>query len=186
MPFVLKDAITGLEAFDIEFVKLNEGEHVFNFRLDKKFFEAFDNEEILAADIKVEALLERFPTLMNLQLQLSGTMAVSCDRCLVALDMPTTTEHTVIYKFVPEGANPVHSSGESEFVVLTHQDHTINLAQDCYETALLSLPMIRNCDDLETKPCNQEMLAKLNDLSHEEEESSDPRWDKLKQLLKNK
>jgi uncharacterized metal-binding protein YceD (DUF177 family) len=30
------------------------------------------------------------------------------------------------------------------------------------------------------------MLAKLNDLSGESEEQSDPRWDKLKELLKKK
>jgi len=46
--------------------------------------------------------------------------------------------------------------------------------------------MIRNCDDMETKPCNLQMLSKLNDLSGSSEEQSDPRWDKLKELLKKK
>jgi uncharacterized metal-binding protein YceD (DUF177 family) len=46
--------------------------------------------------------------------------------------------------------------------------------------------MIRNCDEMEVKPCNYQMLAKLNDLSGDGEDQADPRWDKLKELLKKK
>ena len=46
--------------------------------------------------------------------------------------------------------------------------------------------MIRNCDDLESKPCDQAMIQKLNTLSGETtDEVVDARWEKLKQL-KNK
>lgn len=183
MPFVLKDAFLGLEGFDIEFVKLKDGIHEFNYRLEKKFFEVFENEDVLASDIEVKAVLEKSANLMNLSLLLKGKVDVSCDRCLVPLSVSVDTGHHVLYKMLPE----VNESQEhDDWVVLTQQDYKINLGQDCYETTLLSLPMIRNCDELEIKPCNLQMLAKLNDLSGESEEQSDPRWDKLKELLKKK
>ncbi len=184
MPFVLKDAFLGLEEFDIEFVKLKDGLHEFNYRLEKKFFEVFDNEDVLASDIEVKAVLEKTANLMNLSLHLKGKVDVSCDRCLVPLSVSVETDHHVLYKMLPEIGDEdiVHD----DWIILTQQDYKINLGQDCYETTLLSLPMMRNCDDMETKPCNYQMLSKLNELSGNDEEQSDPRWDKLKELLKKK
>jgi hypothetical protein len=47
---------------------------------------------------------------------------------------------------------------------------------------------VKNCDDLPVKPCNNEMLEKLDALSGGpgEETERDPRWEKLKELLKEK
>lgn len=184
MRFVLKDAVLGLEEFDIEFVKLKDGIHEFSYRLGKKFFEVFENEDVLASDIEVKANLEKSAHLMNLSLELIGKVDVSCDRCLVPLSVPIETSHHVLYKMLPDV--DVRSELHDDWVVLTQQDYKINLGQDCYETTLLSLPMIRNCDEMETKPCNLQMLSKLNDLSGSGEEQSDPRWDKLKELFKKK
>jgi len=183
LPFVLKDAVLGLEEFDIEFVKLKDGVHEFNYRLEKKFFEVFENEDVLTSDIIVKAILEKSSHLMNLNLELVGKVDVSCDRCLVPLSIKVEASHHVLYKMLPE----IEEKQEhDDWVVLTQQDYKINLAQDCYETTLLSLPMMRNCDDMVIKPCNLQMLAKLNDLSGADEEKSDPRWDKLKELFKKK
>lgn len=185
MPFVLKDDILGLEEFDIEFVKLRDGQHEFNYRLEKKFFGLFGNEEVLDSDLVVKATLEKSVNLMNLNLQIMGKVDVSCDRCLVPLSIKVDTSHHVLYKMLPE-LDDEEVEQSDDWVVLTQQDYKINLGQDCYETTLLSLPMIRNCDEMETKPCNYQMLSKLNDLSGDGEEQSDPRWDKLKELLKKK
>jgi uncharacterized metal-binding protein YceD (DUF177 family) len=181
----LKDVILGLEEFDVEFVKLKDGLHEFNYRLEKKFFEVFGNEDVLKSDIAVKATLEKSVNLMNLSLQLKGRVEVSCDRCLVSLSMPIEAGHQMLYKLLPE-LNDSEQQIHDDWVILTQQDFKINLGQDCYETTLLSLPMIRNCDEMDTKPCNYQMLAKLNDLSGEGEGQTDPRWDKLKELLKKK
>ena len=44
--------------------------------------------------------------------------------------------------------------------------------------------MIRNCDEMETKPCDEVMIQKLETLNSEStmDEVVDPRWEKLKQL----
>jgi uncharacterized metal-binding protein YceD (DUF177 family) len=185
LPFVLKDASLSLEEFDIEFVKLKDGIHEFKYRLEKKFFEIFGNEDVLGADIAVTAVLEKTVNLLNLNLVITGLVNLSCDRCLVPLSISIETSHHVLYKMVPEAVQESDLHGD-DWVVLTQQDYKINLAQECYETTLLSLPMIRNCDEMEIKPCNYQMLSKLNDLNGTDGAQPDPRWDKLKELLKKK
>jgi uncharacterized metal-binding protein YceD (DUF177 family) len=185
LPFVLKDASLSLEEFDIEFVKLKDGIHEFNYRLEKKFFEIFGNEDVLGAEIAVRAVLEKTVNLLNLNLEINGWVNLSCDRCLVPLLITMETGHHVLYKMAPEGVQDADLNND-DWVVLTQQDYKINLAQECYETTLLSLPMIRNCDEMETKPCNYQMLSKLNDLNGTDGSQPDPRWDKLKELFKKK
>jgi uncharacterized metal-binding protein YceD (DUF177 family) len=60
----------------------------------------------------------------------------------------------------------------------------LSIAQPVYETSLLALPMIRNCDEMETKPCDEVMIQKLETLNSDstEEPEVDARWEKLKQL----
>lgn len=180
----MKDAGSGLEEFDIEFVKLKDGLHEFRFRLDKPFFEAFGNEDVLAADVQVDVELEKFPTLMNLNMRMAGTTGLSCDRCLEKIDLPVDTRYMVIYKQESEGSAVRKEDEDTDLVLLTSQDYKINIAQEIYESVLLAVPMIKNCDQLDQKPCNQEMLSKLNELAGEEDNQSDPRWEKLKELLK--
>lgn len=170
-----------LEEFDIEFVKLKDGFHEFAFRLEKKFFESFENIEVLAADVDVTILLEKHPMWMTAAISSKGTVIFTCDRCLEGLKLPVDADYTMVYKHKHDAAS---KSEDTELVLLDPADFKINVAQPIYETTLLSLPMLKNCDTLKDKPCNLEMLKKLNDINHESEEKSDPRWDKLKDLFK--
>lgn len=75
----------------------------------------------------------------------------------------------------------------TELVYLKSSDYKISVAQQVYETSLLALPMLKNCDLQEEKPCNKQMLDKLQQLqnnSTDSEDTIDPRWLKLKEILK--
>jgi uncharacterized metal-binding protein YceD (DUF177 family) len=74
--------------------------------------------------------------------------------------------------------------GDYELIYIKPQETMVNIAQSIYETTLLDVPMLRNCDLLENKPCNKEMLNKLNELKQTGDGETDPRWDKLKDFLK--
>jgi uncharacterized metal-binding protein YceD (DUF177 family) len=59
----------------------------------------------------------------------------------------------------------------------------LSISQPVYESSLLALPMIRNCDELEIKPCDKAMIQKLETLNGSAtDEVVDARWEKLKQL----
>jgi uncharacterized metal-binding protein YceD (DUF177 family) len=115
---------------------------------------------------------------------MQGTLGVVCDRCLETIDLPVKATYLVVCKMGGDAEVQDHNSEESELVILTSHDFKINISQWFYESVLLALPMLRNCDNLQVKPCNQEMLKRLNELSDDGEETTDPRWEKLKELLK--
>jgi uncharacterized metal-binding protein YceD (DUF177 family) len=73
-------------------------------------------------------------------------------------------------------------------LLIGHNEIAFNVAELFYDLCILSLPLVKNCDDLPVKPCNNEMLEKLDALSGGpgEETERDPRWEKLKELLKEK
>ena len=182
--FVLKQVPSGPVEFEIEFVKLKDGRHSFNYHLEKAFFEAFGNEDVLRAAVAVEANIEKFPALMNISLQMHGTLGVVCDRCLETIDLPVKAAYTVVCKLGAETETSDEMEEDSELVILSAHDFKINISHWIYESVLLALPMLKNCDNLTIKPCNKEMLKRLNELSDEGEESTDPRWEKLKELFK--
>jgi len=86
--------------------------------------------------------------------------------------------------------NSNHENNESEIkdlktdiFYLNPIEFKINIAQAVYESSLMALPMIKNCDDLEVKPCDKEMLKKLEHINQGETQV-DPRWEKLKTIIK--
>lgn len=178
----MKDVPAQLEEFEVEFVKLRDGFHEFQYKLGKQFFEAFGNQEVLSANVTVKLGLEKTPQMMQLDLTMNGTVGITCDRCLETLNMPVDTTYRMIYKFRDEERRDPEA--DFEMVYIRPSEISINVAQPVYETVLLDVPMIRNCDMLENKPCNKEMLKKLEELKQNGEGQADPRWDKLKDLLK--
>lgn len=172
----------------IEFVKLKDGKHELDFQVDRSFFEFFGNEEVEAADIKVQVEIEKSSNWMNLLLNIAGNIHLSCDRCLESVGFPIQTKYRILVKLDSvENTPTANEDQETELIYLKSNDYKLSVAQQVYETSLLALPMLRNCDVLESKPCNKEMLAKLNELRDsppDSEDSVDPRWLKLKEILK--
>jgi uncharacterized metal-binding protein YceD (DUF177 family) len=77
-----------------------------------------------------------------------------------------------------------HEDEGVELIYLRPHEFSLSIAQTVYETSLLALPMIRNCDEMDSKPCDQGMIQKLETLNSEstDENEVDARWEKLKQL----
>ena len=71
--------------------------------------------------------------------------------------------------------------------VLPHGSHDIQVAQYIYEMIILSLPQKKVHPGIAAGTLKSEILEKLKDLRPQEKLSSngiDPRWDKLRDLLK--
>ncbi len=176
------------EYLAIEFVKLKEGKHELDFQVDQKFFEFFGNEEVQHAELSILVDVEKSTNWMNLLLNISGNINLNCDRCLESIGFPIKTKYRIMVKLDSlEETPPANEDQETELVYLKSSDYKLSVAQQVYETSLLALPMLRNCDLLDVKPCNADMLAKLDKLqanTSDTEESIDPRWLKLKEILK--
>ena len=83
----------------------------------KEFFESFGNQEILDADIKVQASVNNRGVSVDVQAEISGTVTVLCDRCLEPLEIPVETGFEETY--APEGAELDFSQEVYDFVCIT-------------------------------------------------------------------
>ena len=115
-----------------------EGRKEFQVSVGKEFFEAFDNSEILDANVRIDISVEKSLRVTDVDLELSGTLTVPCDRCL---------EDLVI---------PVETSFEESY---TPETDELDLRQDVYDFVCISLPLQRVHPEGE---CNQETTKYLS------------------------
>ena len=77
-----------LDQFSINFINLSLGVHAFEFDLDEQFFEAYEEDEISKARVKVLVSLEKQERMLVLCFDIKGSVNVMCDRCLDQFDQP--------------------------------------------------------------------------------------------------
>ncbi|GFD81521.1 MULTISPECIES: YceD family protein [Tenacibaculum] len=175
-----------LKQFNIPFVGLKEGSHLFEYQIDKTFFEAFQFDEFNNANIKADVTFVKKSTLLELAFNISGTVNVPCDITNELFDLPINGNLDLVVKFGPE-FNDEHD----EILILPHEAYQVNVSQYIYELIVLSVPSKRVHPNVVDGTMQSDALRKLEELKINEEKtveetSTDPRWDKLKDLLTDK
>jgi len=167
-----------LDEFIIPFSGLKNGIHHFDFEVNKEFFACFENSEITQGNLKVNLELDKKSVLLVLNIKVSGTVIIPCDRCGDDFELLIEGRESVVVKFASEQ----DENSDEDVIYLSFKDHEINVAQPVYETISLALPYKRNHAD---GKCNPEALKKIKLFSKEDlgkSDSVDPRWEALKQL----
>lgn len=177
-----------LNEYLIPFIGLKLGKHQFEYQITNKFFEAYDYDEFESSDIKVNVVLEKKSTMLELHFKHKGTVHVPCDLTGEMFDMPIKGKLRLVVQFGDEFNND-----NDELLILPHGEHQIDIAQYIYEIIALSVPFKRVHPGVKDGSLDTEALRKLKELEvteHKEEipeeDNTDPRWDKLKQLLTDK
>jgi len=177
-----------LNEFLIPFIGLKLGKHNFEYQISNAFFEHFDYHEFESSDLKVNIVLEKKSTIMELNFKHKGTVNVACDTTNEFFDMPVKGKIKVVVQFGEEFNND-----NEELLILPHGEHQVDLSQYIYEMIVLSIPLKRVHPGIKDGTLKTAVLDKLNELSVKEqakeiiqEEQTDPRWDKLKKLLTDK
>ena len=174
--------MSGLYALPLSGLK--EGLHTFDFEIGKEFFEEFEESEIKEGRLTAIVKMEKRSTHSDLNVRISGTVMISCDRCLEMFSWPVDCENRLLVKSGKE-----ISDEDPELVSLSTDEHELDLRQHFYEYIHLSLPIKRvHPDDKNGKStCDPEMLSRLKELlvDEENEQHNDPRWDDLKKLMNN-
>ncbi len=65
--------------FLIPFVGLKQGKHQFEYQIDKTFFEAYNFDEYNDVAVKVDLVLDKKSTMLELAFKHKGTINVPCD-----------------------------------------------------------------------------------------------------------
>jgi uncharacterized metal-binding protein YceD (DUF177 family) len=170
----------GLSQYRIAYVGLKPGIHNFHFSIDKQFFTYFDNPLASDGNIEVSVKLDKQHAFFLLEINLSGSMKATCNRCNVWLDFPVDTSYPLVIKF-DEHHEEEKDDSNADVIYISRTDSHIELGQLIYEFISLSLPLQRiNCDNMnEPKPCDRQVLEKLKSINEQHSGSADPRWDDL-------
>ena len=83
---------------------LAAGKNEFFLKAGKEFFETFENEEILNADLQIRILVEKSGRYIGVDCDIEGDVIVECDRCLDPLEMPIDVQVRLSVKFGQEEA----------------------------------------------------------------------------------
>ena len=175
-----------LKEFTIPFVGLKQGKHQFEYDIDNKFFEHFDYDEFNSANIKVNLLLEKKSTMLELTFNASGTVNVNCDLTNEPYDQQIESDLFLVIKFGHE-----YNDDNEDILILPHGEYEVNIQQYIYEMPVLAVPSKRVHPGVLDGTLKSDVLEKLDELSPREkevkaEEDIDPRWNKLKNLLNDK
>lgn len=178
-----------LSEYVIPFTGLSIGKHTYEFDIDKKFFEQYGTELVHSGNIHVVLDLIKSANMLSLEFKHSGTINAECDRCLNDIKLPIEGSNRVVIKFGDETGNE-----SDDIIVLPKDAHEIDIAPLVYEFIGITVPYRRvpaDCD-AEDKYCDTEIGNRVSgiligdeddDTAQGDEPETDPRWQKLKELL---
>jgi uncharacterized metal-binding protein YceD (DUF177 family) len=181
-----------LRKYEIQIQGLADGAHEFEYEVDNKFFEAFEQDMVDAGEFKVLLELNKSATMLQLDFNITGNVELVCDRSLDKFTQEMSAQEIYIYKF-----------GETRKVVAEDMEiipfgvPEINVAQLIFDFVALSVPIKKlhpryNEDEDEggyvVYSTKAEATAKpkegTEEKSEDKEENIDPRWAALKSLKK--
>ncbi len=124
-----------LNKFDINFARLKESYHIFNYEINNNFFNFFNYDEFNSSFINVTVKFIKENGLFNLTFISKGYVETRCD---------VSNE---LYKQEVEGVLPLIVKFDSEYndeddkiLILPYNAHKLNVAQYIYEMIVLSVP----------------------------------------------
>ena len=170
-----------LNQFVINFAGLKLGVHEFKFDLDNSFFEHFDYNDFNSCKISTKILLNKKSNLLELNFFSKGSINLNCHVSNEPFDFPQKNEMNLVVKFSSE---KIYDN--EEFLVLPSGVSQINVSHYLYEMIILSLPIKIIHPGVENGTLESETLNALRrheENVHRQNKKTDPRWDKLKDLI---
>jgi uncharacterized metal-binding protein YceD (DUF177 family) len=171
--------------FLIPFIGLKQGKHQFEFEIDNTFFLNLEYHDFEKSNFKVKLVLDKKSTMLELHFKHKGTVNVPCDLTNELFDLPVKGSMKMIVQF-----GDTFNDDNDELLVLPHGEYQVDVSQYIFEMIVLSVPTKRVHPGVKDGSLESEALKKLEklavkklDINKEENNNTDPRWDKLKNLL---
>lgn len=161
---------------------LREGHHTFDFEINNKFFENFDESEVKEGELQAKVEAEKRSSHIDLNIFIKGSVDLLCDRCLGRMSQPVDCSAKLLVKF-----GKTHDDSDPDIITLPPDEHELDMKQFFYEYILLSLPArrIHPADKKGKSTCDPGMIGRLKEHIVSEDTQTDPRWDELKKLMNN-
>lgn len=170
----------------IEISKLSIGNNEFEFEINKDLFEFFECEDVNNVKVKVSINVYKSERLMELNFFFKGTIDVNCSRCLDNMSLDINKKTKLYVKLAQDYSGKQPEEIDINEWVMDDRENDLDLKNYLYEELRLMIPLAPT--HRKKSDCNQEMLSKLSLFSgdsNKDKEEIDPRWEKLKGLIKN-
>ncbi len=171
--------MNSLEFLKIDLKDLKEEETSLEFSLDDRYFGSLDGAELKKGSLHVSVSIRKVTGFFEFLIHTEGHVIVACDRCLDDMEQPVETDNRLIVKL---GSS---YSEEDDIIVVPEEEGILDISWFIYEFVTLAIP-IRHVHA--PGKCNAAMTKTLEELStdrssdEESSQSTDPRWEKLKNL----
>lgn len=170
-----------LSPYIISYASLKVGMHTFAFELNDSFFSQFPEGIIQKGKLDVQVQMERKSNMLQFHFTIKGNVEVPCDRCLENYTLKQNFTEELFVKFGHE-----YNELEENVVMIPESDHQFDLSQYMYEYVHLQLPLrkVHPGKVGASNGCNADMIKMIKNINGESEtQTTDPRWDSLKNLL---
>lgn len=162
--------------FEIAYVGLRPGIHVYEYRIEDKFFTQYGAQDFENCTANVKLSLEKNNGFMQLKFDIDGSANAACDRCGNTLPMQLWDEFNIIVKMV-EDPEPMNETEEDPDVYYISRGESHLFVGDwIYEFINLSIPLQKMCsqEEMGGPKCNIEVLEKLRKMEEETRKDSNP------------
>jgi uncharacterized metal-binding protein YceD (DUF177 family) len=162
--------------FEIAFVGLKPGVHEYNYVIDDRFFETFQQQDFRHCKANVKLLLDRKSSFMLLKFEIGGSIEVTCDRCNSNLPLDLWDEFNITVKMVENPEEMNNQEEDPDMYYIAQGESHIDVANWIFEFINLSLPMQKACDadDMSGPHCNKAAMDVLKKLEPRPDEQTGP------------
>ena len=162
----------------IPFVGLKLGKHSFTYHVDNKFFDDFQYDDFDTIDCNITISFDKKPRHFELHFEITGFAMLHCDLSNEVYKEKIDTYLDLIVNF-----GDTFNDENEEILILPHGEFQLNVAQYIYEAIVLALPIKRIHPGIEDGTLQSDVLDRLKEFEIKETKTTDPRWDKLNDLL---
>lgn len=163
--------------YDIAFVGLKPGVHIFEYRVDDKFFLEYGEQEFTNCIADIKLSLEKNASFMQLKFDIGGKADVPCDRCGNTLSKQLWDEFTMIVKMTDDPDVMNEQEEDPDVYYISRGESHLHVADWLFEFVNLSIPFQKMCNEEEMggPQCNNEVLEKLRKMEEDvRKDSSNP------------
>jgi uncharacterized metal-binding protein YceD (DUF177 family) len=170
--------------FEIAFVGLKPGVHEFNYRIDDRFFEEYNEQDFRNPDANVRLLLEKSNGFMILRFEIGGKAEVTCDRCNNNLPLQLFDEFKVMIKMTDDPALMNEQEEDPDVYYISRGESHIDIKDWIYEFINLSIPMQKTCEyeNMDGPYCNPSAREVLKNMRPDESQGANPIWKGLEKF----
>ena len=137
------------KSFIIDYASLANGLHTFDFKVDGELFRDMESPDIKDGACDVHICMNSSDTKLDVNVVISGSVVVECDRCLEDCNMPIDFSGLLAVRF-----SDLQHDYDGDTMWIAKGDR-LSLKQYIYESIVISLPYRRVHEE---GGCNPEMM----------------------------